>query len=125
MSFEPYFAAWKDRWRRERREVDARGAMARARAEAVAQMLRAEFGVTRVVLFGSLARGEGHAHSDIDLAVSGLDQAARLRAEDRAAALAPEFEVDLVPLDSASPALLDDIRRDGVELGSADRAASP
>jgi predicted nucleotidyltransferase len=31
-----------------------------------------EFGVTKVVLFGSLARGDAGLHSDVDLLVDGL-----------------------------------------------------
>ena len=46
---------------------------ARAAASAAATVLKRDFGATRVLLFGSAARGQGfHDRSDIDLAVEGV-----------------------------------------------------
>jgi predicted nucleotidyltransferase len=48
-----------------------------------AAILREQFGVTEVIVFGSLARGDLlHAHSDVDLAVSSLDERQYYRAYD-------------------------------------------
>jgi uncharacterized protein len=44
-------------------------AMERDAIAAASEMLKRRFPVDRVVLFGSRARGEGHAESDVDLLV--------------------------------------------------------
>lgn len=50
-------------------EADVEGL--RARVRALADELRSRFGATLVLLFGSLARGDVHEGSDIDLIVVG------------------------------------------------------
>lgn len=77
--------------------------------------------VERVVLFGSRARGDHHERSDIDLAVFGLapDRAGRFRQalED----LPTLLSFDLVCVDEyTSPALLENIDREGVTLYAAE-----
>lgn len=44
-----------------------------AQAEAAARLLVERFGVTRVVLLGSVALGKADERSDLDLAVEGLE----------------------------------------------------
>ncbi len=79
-------------------------------------MLRRDFGVTRVVLFGSVVTGGFHERSDIDLAVEGLD-AERFFAACAAAEKAAEgFPIDLVSMETARPWVADVLRRDGIEL---------
>ena len=103
--------------RRER----ARAAATHARcAELLASLpalvsLLSSRGVTRVWLFGSLAWGDAHEASDIDLAVEGLDADAELAAlgELLGRAKAP---VDLVRLEDAPAALAERIRREGRRL---------
>lgn len=81
----------------------------------LAEILRTRFGVTRVVLFGSLARGDLAGRLDIDLAVTGLAVVDELRA---LAALSDEAgcPVDLVRIEDASPRLAAAIARDGIEF---------
>ena len=102
------------RRRLEERLPDERRAAAAIRAvvPAVADCLVREFGVTRVVLFGSLAKGIANAASDIDLAVEGLARDALFRAMARAADVAGR-PVDIVPLEDVRPRLLAIIERDG------------
>ena len=72
---------------------------------------------SRLVLFGSRARGDDRERSDIDLAVFGLDaaQAGRLRLA--LEELPTLLEFDLVCVDAnTSPKLLDNIEREGVTL---------
>ena len=88
---------------------------ARADAERVATMLRQEFGVTRVVLFGSLVKGRFGAHSDIDLAVAGLAPARFFRALAQAGTLS-EFPVDLKPLEELSPHFLSRVLATGEDI---------
>lgn len=79
--------------------------------------LAREAAASKLVLFGSRARGDNRERSDIDLAVFGLDaaQAGRLRlALDELPTL---LEFDLVCMDSnTSPELLANIEREGVIL---------
>ena len=91
---------------------DARGAARRAAA-----ILRTEFGVGRVVLFGSVARGAFLGpHSDIDLAVDGLSARDHARAVDRVQEASEERRIDLVRIEQCSPSLKTDLSADGIEL---------
>lgn len=84
--------------------------------------------VSRLVLFGSRARGDDRERSDIDLAVFGLDaaQAGRLRLA--LEELPTLLEFDLVCVDAnTSPKLLDNIEREGVTcmLQKCETSAAP
>jgi len=85
-------------------------------ARRAAGMLRGEFGVRRVRLFGSLARGVFGPRSDVDLAVEGLPEELFLRAVVRLLDLDPEIPVDLVPLEAADPPLRRAVEEEGIEL---------
>jgi predicted nucleotidyltransferase len=83
--------------------------------------------VTRAWLFGSLARGQAQAHSDVDVAVlldpratrdAGWGAAAEIGA-DLARALGRN-DVDVVVLDEAPAALRERVLRDGEPLLSRD-----
>jgi predicted nucleotidyltransferase len=114
--FEPYVRGWRERWRRQR-EADAKVAQrARKIADRLARHLRDVYGVRRVVLVGSLARGEFRAGSDIDIAAEGIPDARFFRAGADLEAAAGGLHVDLVPLESAEPAYLADVERDGIVL---------
>ena len=77
--------------------------------------LARECGLEKVILFGSRARGDHRARSDIDLAVSGGDAVRfALRAEEELPTL---LSLDIVNLDGpVQPELLASIRREGVPL---------
>jgi predicted nucleotidyltransferase len=69
-------------------------------------------------LFGSCARGEVRQHSDIDIAIlprGALPPAffAELEAEIEESMI--PYDVDLVDLRQADPALVDEVRREGVK----------
>ncbi len=100
-----------------RREMERRRARALTLAHRAADLLRAQFGATRVVLFGSLARGGPFdEHSDIDLAAWGIDARQYLRAVARLLDLDPDISVDLVRAEEARPSLLESIEQEGIEL---------
>ena len=97
---------------------DAARARARAligQAELAARTLREELGARRVWLFGSLAWGEPHEGSDVDLFVEGLDAARRSEAERRLECLI-EGPFDLVREEDAPPGLAERVHREGREL---------
>ena len=98
LSPDPYVAYWRRRQAQARSLSLRLAEQARGDALRIAAMLRRDFGATRVVLFGSLARGRFRPDSDIDLAVAGLPAAAFFAALARAASLS-EFPVDLKPLE--------------------------
>ena len=114
--FEPYVRVWRERWRRQR-EADAEAAReARKIAERLAEQLRTDYGVRKVVLAGSLARGDFRVGSDIDLAAEGIPDDKFFRAGAELERTAGGLHVDLVPLESANPAYLADLARDGIVL---------
>jgi predicted nucleotidyltransferase len=70
-----------------------------------------------VWLFGSCARGEPHQHSDIDIAILPRDELPRgffgeLEADIEESTI--PYDVDLVDLRYAHPALVDEVCREGV-----------
>lgn len=86
-------------------------------ARRAAALLKDEFGVTRVMAFGSLLQARlFHPRSDIDLAVWELDERDYLRALSRLLSLDPEISIDLVEFEYARPALQAAIQESGVVL---------
>lgn len=84
-------------------------------AKQAAQILKAEYGVQKVVLFGSMLVPETVTpHSDIDLAVWGLPKYDLFKAGARIEQ-GHDFEIDLVPIEIAKPHILPGID-EGVEL---------
>jgi len=114
--FEGYVEAWRQRNNARRAAARQRAKRAHSIALELARLLRARYGATKVVLFGSLARGAFGPRSDIDLSVEGLAEADIFRAGADAAARAEEFEVDIVPLEASCASLRDEIEREGVVL---------
>ena len=93
----------------------------RQRALAVAQeaaaLLKAKYGAERVVCFGSLARGEPFSqHSDIDLAVWGLEELVLYRAIAQLLDLDPTISIDLLRGETLSANLLRVIETEGTSL---------
>jgi predicted nucleotidyltransferase len=75
--------------------------------------LKAEFGVERVMVFGSLTQADRFTQwSDIDLSVWGLTDRNWLRA----AAQVGDIEINLVDVQTCKPEVLVSIEREGVLL---------
>lgn len=111
----PYVEAWKRRRSEEEEADQRRREEAWDEARKAARLLVDEFGVRRVVAFGSLAAGRFRRGSDIDLAVEGLPPERFFRADAR---LAWELAVpiDLKLLTDCPPLLRKRIEEEGVEL---------
>lgn len=112
-------AAYRATARRRRQQEKQQLAHRRQRAWEVArqasQLLKEQFGVKRVVLFGSVLFPERfHQRSNVDLAVWGLDERVYYRAVACLLNLDPALAVNLVEAELASPALLAIIEREGV-----------
>jgi predicted nucleotidyltransferase len=105
------------RRQREQPEIEKRRARAWEAARMAARVLKQEFGVTRVVLFGSLARNSGFTRwSDVDIAAWGVHPKDTFRAIGVIMDLDTEVPVNLVDVNTASPSLLEAIERDEIEL---------
>ena len=90
-----------------------------ALAQRAAQLLKADYGATRVLLFGSLAQPDRFTHrSDIDIAAWGLTSTNWLKAGSTVRYLdqAHEFEINVVDTACAPSELLESIERYGVPL---------
>jgi predicted nucleotidyltransferase len=86
-------------------------------AQAAAEVLRQQFGATRVVAFGSLARREWFTPwSDIDLAAWGISPGTFYRAVAVVTGISPEFKLDLVAPEDCQSSLRHVIEREGVAL---------
>ena len=108
-----------DRQRKIRSEQVQQQRLERARvvAHQAAALLKTQFGASRVVLFGSVARERlFHRDSDIDLAVEGIENRDFWRAWSALDRVAGKFEIDLVDIETASPRLLAILDQKGVEL---------
>lgn len=86
-------------------------------AHRAALILKDRFGVEKVVLFGSVLHPHlFHTHSDIDLAVWDLSGRSYFQAVGFLQSLDPEFKIDLITFNEASPSLQEVILRDGKDL---------
>lgn len=86
-------------------------------ARAAADLLREEYGATRVLVFGSLAHGAWFTPwSDIDLAAWGIPSDRFYSAMADVTELSSEFKIDLVDPETCRPTLREEIEREGVEL---------
>jgi predicted nucleotidyltransferase len=99
----------------ERQQVILRRAHAWELAREAALRLKTEFGVARVMVFGSLTQADRFTEwSDIDLAVWGLTDQNWLRAS--AAVRSGDIEINLVDVQTCQPEVLASIEREGVPL---------
>ena len=114
--YDRYIFAWRERLRQEDDALRAAEAEARRSAQVCAERLVTAFSAERVYLTGSLIRqGRFHSGSDIDLAVVGLRADRYMRALSEIAGLANR-EVELIPLEDATPEMRDYVLKEGVIL---------
>src|SRR5690606_1215390 len=72
VTIEEMAARWHKEKAEQRSRADARSTAMRALLPTAKQLLTDRYGARRVLLFGSLARGDMTERSDVDLAVDGL-----------------------------------------------------
>lgn len=85
-------------------------------ARSIAKELNGRFGAKKVILFGSLARGEYTRWSDIDLAAWGIPPVDFFKAVSFATGFSKKWKVDLVDGEDCSKSLHDVILKEGIEL---------
>ncbi len=97
--------------------ADSRLELARKVAVCAVALLKKDFAVTKVAVFGSLSQPAlFHSRSDVDLAVWGLAEKDYFRAVGVLQSLDADMEVDLVMFETASKSMQETILRDGKEL---------
>ena len=105
------------RWQTQRAQRELRQQQAWQLAHQAANLLKDEYGVERVVAFGSLTQADRFsAWSDVDLAAWGLTATNWLQAMAAVRDLSSEIELNLVDVSCCSPELLAVIEREGVPL---------
>ncbi|WP_176237472.1 nucleotidyltransferase family protein [Candidatus Hakubella thermalkaliphila] len=86
-------------------------------ARRVATLLREQYGVTRVVVFGSLAqKGRFTRWSDVDIAAWGIRPEDTFQAMGAVMDLDSEIQVNLLDVETCRPSLLAAIEREGIDL---------
>lgn len=114
---ERYRTALKSRLAVTHSQAEVRLRKAREAASRAALILKEEFGVQQVFLFGSSVHPSlFHIHSDVDLAVWGLTGREYFRAVGVLQSLDPEIAVDLVAFEEASRSMQEMILREGQRL---------
>jgi predicted nucleotidyltransferase len=106
-------------WRREaelQEQLRQRTERAWVAARAAAAMLRERYGATRVVLYGSLARGHFTLWSDVDIAAWGISEDDCYAAVFDVLGVTEEIEVNLALIQHVRPEVLASIERDAEEL---------
>lgn len=112
-----YKATARRRWQAEQAARQVRHAQAWEVARQAADLLKRDFGVQRVVAFGSLLYPyRFDERSDVDLAAWGLTSRNWLKAWGAVQNLSREIEVDVVDVNTCSPGLLAVIEAEGVDL---------
>lgn len=86
-------------------------------ARQAAVILKEHYGAQQVAVFGSMLSGDRiDEHSDLDLAVWGLDPKLYYQAVSQLLDLTPELSIDLVEVESAKTRIRAAIERQGVLL---------
>ena len=110
-----FVSDWVRRREERRRRLQALAAEARASLPKIVEVLTRQYGVRRVILFGSLRKGRFVEASDIDLAVEGLRRADFYEALGAVNRLTWRW-VDLKPLEDLEPFFRERVLREGEQL---------
>ncbi len=114
---ETYKRAARERETKQKLAAVERRASAWTVARQAADILKKEFGASRVVVFGSLAHGAWfNSRSDIDLMAEGVPPDAFWRAWCALDRLGSQFEIDLVAAEVVAGRLREEIEREGIEI---------
>lgn len=111
-----YREAARKRRRQEEDALNRRVEEAWLLARRTANLLRVQFGASRVCVFGSLVKGVFTPWSDLDILAWGIDPDETFRAMGAASDLGSEIRVNLVDARTATPSLLEAAEREGVDL---------
>lgn len=113
---EQYIKGWQKRKRRQKRKLKEKKQKGLEKAREVADCLYKKHNAKRVILFGSLVQGQFREHSDIDIAVDGIDDYKYFDIVSEMMDIAFPFKIDMIPLADVKTILREKIEREGVEL---------
>jgi predicted nucleotidyltransferase len=117
MDYQPYIDRLKREKANARQQLAAKRRRALQAAKKLATLLKKDFGVERVFLFGSCLHEEYfHQRSDIDLGVEGLHWEDSFKALFEVNTQGHGFEVDLIELETCDAFLRKKILAEGKEL---------
>jgi predicted nucleotidyltransferase len=117
--YQPYLAHQQQRQMEARQQLQAHHQLGLAKARELADLLKADFGATEVILFGSMcALDTIHLGSDIDLAVWNLPAPDYFAALGQLLVQSMGFDIDLVRMETAPLSLKIHISKEGLVLGS-------
>lgn len=111
-SSDPYFAYWQKIKVQQQLENQQLAQQARQKLEAVVELLVNEFKAEKIILFGSLVKGDFDRESDIDLAVEGIPTADYFEVLARINSLSDHW-IDLKPLEALEPHFLERVLQTG------------
>jgi uncharacterized protein len=112
-----YLDYWRDRQAQQQAEIAQHIQQAWVDIAAIAQQLRAKFGATEMIVFGSLVRGGFDAESDLDIAVAGIPPQDFFTAMAVANQISHQW-VDLKPLESLEPHFLQKVLTTGKRINA-------
>jgi len=85
---------------------------ARAVLRKITDILVREYDVGKIILIGSLSDSDRFGfHSDIDICVEGLSDRAYFKAAGELLLEAGDFDIDIIPLENASPEMTEKIKK--------------
>jgi predicted nucleotidyltransferase len=102
---EPYLKYWQERQFEQDLKNQRLAQQARQELSQVIELLIDRFQVSKIILFGSLAKGTFHQDSDIDLAVAGIEPSKYFQALAQVNNISDRW-IDLKPLESLEPHFL-------------------
>ncbi len=112
IDIENYVKGWRKRIERERHQMDTRYLNARMTIPMIIEILK-KYDVEKIILFGSICQREDfHKHSDIDIAVVGLQDQLFFKAFGELM-MKLDFEIDLKPYEQLDPLMKDQILKKG------------
>jgi predicted nucleotidyltransferase len=114
---EKYKRTARKRWKHEQIQRQKRREQAWHLARRAATLLKAQYNINKVVLFGSLTHPDRFMKwSDVDLAAWGLTSENWLQAMAAVRDLSGEIQLNLVDVSNCTPELLVVIEREGILL---------
>ncbi len=111
-----YESGWLKRRKEKEANLKQKHKLALKKAKTIARLLKNKYGIQKVVLFGSLVNDKFWEHSDIDIAVYGMDVERYLDILWEVYQIALPFKIDMIPVEKATGKLVKKIEQEGEEL---------
>lgn len=98
-------------------KIEERYNLAWKQVRHIAQILKKNYGATRVLVFGSLTdKNKFSKNSDIDLAVKGIEDRVFYKVYSEITRKYTDFDIDLVDIKDCRKSLLKKIEKEGIQV---------